>query len=87
MTAPQAGIQKTSPPRFSRTSPTILRASRLRTFINTLNEGEQAYLVALAGLGRGTFSDDQFDEAFETAGNERVNTTPRYLSGMPLPGC
>jgi len=53
-------------------------------FINGLNEDEQAHLVALAWIGRGTFGPEDLDEAVETARNERVNATSRYLLGMPL---
>jgi hypothetical protein len=41
-------------------------------------------LVALAWLGRGTFSADEFDEAVATAFAERTNPTERYLLGIPL---
>jgi hypothetical protein len=40
--------------------------------------------VALAWIGRGTFAPEDLDEAVETARNERVNATSRYLLGMPL---
>jgi len=53
-------------------------------FIDVLNDDEQVHLVALAWIGRGTFAAEEFDEAVETARNERVNTTSRYLLGMPL---
>jgi hypothetical protein len=53
-------------------------------FISRLNVDEQVNLVALAWVGRGTFTADEFDEAVQTARNERVNTTSRYLLGMPL---
>ena len=53
-------------------------------FINQLNVDEQVHLVALAWIGRGTFSADEFDEAVQTARDERVNSTSRYLLGMPL---
>ena len=42
------------------------------------------HLVALAWIGRGTFSAEEFDEAVQTARDERVNSTSRYLLGMPL---
>lgn len=58
--------------------------AELMSFINGLNVDEQVHLVALAWIGRGTFSEDEFDEAVETARNERVNATSRYLIGMPL---
>jgi hypothetical protein len=52
-------------------------------FIDALNEDEQVSLVALAWIGRGTFAPEDLEEALETARNERVNTTSRYLLGMP----
>jgi len=58
--------------------------AELVSFINGLNEDEQAHLVALAWIGRGTFGAEEFDEAVKTARNERVNATSRYLVGMPL---
>ena len=58
--------------------------AELVTFINGLNDDEQAHLVALAWIGRGTFGPEDLDEAVETARNERVNSTSRYLIGMPL---
>jgi Protein of unknown function (DUF3775) len=58
--------------------------AELAGFISRLNVDEQAHLVALAWVGRGTFSADEFDEAVQTARNERVNITSRYLLGIPL---
>jgi len=58
--------------------------AELVAFINGLNEDEQAHLVALAWIGRGTFGPEDLDEAVETARNQRVNATSRYLLGMPL---
>ncbi|NJM34194.1 MAG: DUF3775 domain-containing protein [Rhodomicrobium sp.] len=58
--------------------------SELAEFIAALNEDEQASLVALAWLGRGSFSADEFDDAIETAKSERVNKTEDYLLGIPL---
>ena len=51
-----------------------------------MNEDEQADLVALAWVGRGTFSADQFDEAVATAKAEHINATEDYLLGIPLLG-
>ncbi len=53
-------------------------------FIETLNDDEQAHLVAVAWIGRGTFDTDEFAEAVETARNERTGSTADYLIGMPL---
>jgi hypothetical protein len=56
----------------------------LAAFINGLNEDEQAHLVALTWVGRGTFEPDEFDEAVATARAEHVNSTASYLMGIPL---
>lgn len=53
-------------------------------FIDALNDDEQAHLVALAWIGRGTYEPDELDEAVETARREHTNSTARYLIGMPL---
>jgi hypothetical protein len=53
-------------------------------FIQTLNEDEQASLVALTWIGRGTFEAEELDEAIDTARQEHVNSTARYLLGIPL---
>jgi hypothetical protein len=58
--------------------------AELASFINQLNVDEQVHLVALAWVGQGTFTADEFDEAVQTARNEGVNTTSRYLLGMPV---
>jgi uncharacterized protein DUF3775 len=58
--------------------------AELAAFIDRLNVDEQVHLVALAWIGRGTFTADEFDEAVQTAREERVVTTSRYLLGMPL---
>jgi hypothetical protein len=59
-------------------------AEELAGFIGALNDDEQAALVALAWVGRGTFEAEEFDEAIETARSERANATSKYLLGMPL---
>lgn len=56
----------------------------LAEFIGALNEDEQASLVALAWLGRGSFAPEELDEAIETAKSEKVNKTEDYLLGIPL---
>jgi len=58
--------------------------AELMGFIEALNDDEQANLVALAWVGRGTFEPEEFDEAVETARTEQVNSTARYLLGIPL---
>lgn len=59
-------------------------AAELTSFIDGLNGDEQASLVALMWVGRGTFEPDDWDEAVSTAVSERVNKTSRYLLGVPL---
>ena len=58
--------------------------SEVAQFIAGLNEDEQANLVALAWVGRGTYSAEQFDEAVEMAKSERTTATEDYLLGIPL---
>lgn len=53
-------------------------------FIDALNDDEQAHLVALAWVGRGTFEAEEFGEAVETARAEKINSTAAYLLGLPL---
>jgi hypothetical protein len=58
--------------------------AELAGFIDALNDDEQAHLVALAWIGRGTYAPEELDEAVETARNERVSATSQYLLGIPL---
>jgi hypothetical protein len=57
---------------------------QLKEFIRDLNVDEQASLVALAWIGRGSFAPEELDEALATARAERINRTEDYLVGMPL---
>jgi Protein of unknown function (DUF3775) len=54
------------------------------SFIDGLNEDEQASLVALMWIGRGTFEAEELDEAISTARGESINKTSGYLLGTPL---
>ncbi|MGA7545988.1 MAG: DUF3775 domain-containing protein [Methyloceanibacter sp.] len=58
--------------------------AELKGFIRDLNEDEQASLVALAWIGRGSYTPAELDEALKTARAERTNRTEDYLLGMPL---
>ena len=58
--------------------------AELKSFIRELNEDEQVSLVALAWIGRGSFTPEELDEALSTARAERTNRTEDYLLGMPL---
>ena len=57
--------------------------AELKGFIRDLNEDEQASLVALAWIGRGSYAPEELDEALKTARAERINRTEEYLLGMP----
>jgi Protein of unknown function (DUF3775) len=58
--------------------------TELRGFIRDMNEDEQASLVALAWIGRGSFGPDELDEALDTARTEHVSRREDYLLGIPL---
>jgi hypothetical protein len=58
--------------------------AELKAFIADLNVDEQASLVALMWIGRGTYEADELEEAKATAIAERVNPTEDYLSGVPM---
>jgi hypothetical protein len=55
----------------------------LRGVIDDLAEDEQADLVALAWVGRGTYDATEWDEALETAIDE-VDDVADYLIGLPM---
>jgi len=54
--------------------------------IRSLNEEERLRLVALAWLGRGTYSKEEWREAIATARSEHSRRTAEYLLGLPLLG-
>lgn len=56
----------------------------LRSYIADLNEDEQASLVALTWIGRGTFEAEELEEAIRTAREEATAPTEDYLLGIPL---
>jgi len=56
----------------------------LATFITELDDDEQAELVAITWVGRGTFEPEEFADAVRTAHEERTNPTADYLLGLPL---
>lgn len=55
----------------------------IRSFIGDLNEEEQTDLIALAWIGRDTFTVDELDEARATVVSEATSETADYLLGMP----
>lgn len=56
----------------------------LKEYIDNLNEDEQAELVALTWIGRGTYTAEDWDEAVEIAHEEHAKHTAAYLLGQPL---
>jgi len=58
----------------------------LMEFVRSLDDDEQAELVALAWIGRGTYEAAQFDEAVAEAMRAHNNRTAEYLIGLPLLG-
>lgn len=58
--------------------------AELKAFIAGLNVDEQASLVALFWIGRGTYEPEDLQEALDTALSERTNPTEDYLMGIPL---
>jgi hypothetical protein len=59
-------------------------ADEIRGFIGALNEDEQIDLVALAWLGRGDGTIDDWDELRAEAARAHNKRTAAYLLGMPL---
>ena len=55
----------------------------LRGFIDRLNEDEQAAVVAVMWIGRGSFDVEDWEEAYQTAMAEATSPTADYLIGTP----
>jgi hypothetical protein len=68
-------------------NPDDLTEDSLREFIDSLNEDEQAALIALAWVGRGDYGPEEWDEAVRLAA-ERNETGDAggYLLGMDMVG-
>lgn len=58
----------------------------LRAFIAELNEDEQASLIALAWVGRGDYTGEEFEEARTLAKERNVRDPAEYLLGIDLLG-
>lgn len=58
----------------------------LAEFIRSLDEEEQVNLVALAWVGRGTYSVAEWDEALAEARRVHNNRTAEYLTSLPKLG-
>jgi hypothetical protein len=64
--------------------PSDATREELREFLDSLNEDEQASLIALAWIGRGTYAPEELDEAIATAKAEHRGDGSNYLFGLPL---
>lgn len=53
-------------------------------FFLGLNDDEQAALVAISWVGRGTYSGDDYEAAVAAANAEKTTRTSGYLLGTPL---
>jgi hypothetical protein len=60
--------------------------SELVAYIRGMDVDEQLDLVALAWIGRGTYSAEEWKDARATARSEHNNRTAQYLLGLPLLG-
>jgi len=58
--------------------------AELRAFIGGLPEDQQAELVAIMWIGRDTFEPEEWDEAVETAIQEKTTPSEDYLLGIPM---
>jgi DNA-binding PucR family transcriptional regulator len=58
----------------------------LAEFIRSLDDDEQAELVALAWVGRGTYDASQFAEAVTEAARVHNRRTAEYLLSLPMLG-
>jgi len=56
----------------------------LKTTIDDLEPDQQVTLVTLMWIGRGDYSADEWDSAFELAGESWNERTAEYLIGTPL---
>ena len=56
----------------------------LKEFIETLDDTEQAELIALAWIGQGTFTEEDWDEAIESALEDHPKGAADYLLSLAL---
>lgn len=56
----------------------------VKAWIRSINDDDQCQIVALAWVGRGDFTIDDWDEAVKIATDEHNDRTAEYLLGMPL---
>ena len=57
--------------------------NEFNAFVERLNEDEQAGLVAIFWIGRGSFETEDLQEAIDTATRDATIPTAEYLKGSP----
>jgi Protein of unknown function (DUF3775) len=63
---------------------TAVEGGELAAYVDTLDEDEQASLLAIAWIGRGVFPPESLAEAFEKAKSQRSFVEASYLISIPL---
>jgi hypothetical protein len=58
--------------------------AEIKAAIDAMDEDEQCELVALAWVGRGDFSAEEWNDAVREARGRRQGPTSEYLLGIPL---
>jgi hypothetical protein len=83
----QLSEDEDSPAALLQENPDDMTEDSLREFIDSLNEDEQAALIALAWTGRGDYGPEEWEEALRLA-VERNTTGDAggYLLGMDMAG-
>jgi Protein of unknown function (DUF3775) len=59
-------------------------AQELKEALNTLNDDQRDEIVALTWVGRGDFTNEDWDEAVSAAHDRHNGDETRYLMGTPL---
>jgi hypothetical protein len=59
-------------------------AQELKEALETLNDDQRDEIVALTWVGRGDFTNEDWDEALEAANERHNGDEARYLMGTPL---
>lgn len=59
-------------------------AQELKEALDTLNDDQRDEIVALTWVGRGDFTNEDWDEAIEAAHERHNGDEVRYLMGTPL---
>ena len=83
---PEPGAIDTEYPIGAENDPTDPTAAELRTVIDDLNDDEVVDLIALAWVGRGDYSREEWRDARALARERHRRHSADYLMGMPTLG-